>query len=384
MHQEYDKLLKKTAWWREQYAEATDAPTMLALVELAQAENMLEEHARREKELLEEHARQAGETQPSRFARVHMLGHQTHVGEVQQLHGGALLVHAIDSSVSRGVFRYHITAEQKGRHSIEWMTQWDFVEHVNRLHREHEEVLERRFRRTHMPEGFELVERKRSAGVPPYGFRCSAGVNGFWWDKAEVFEAAWEQHDDPHDFEDRTSELDLEAPVDEPPEDVRPMNAAERVDYSKAPPGFAEHSEVNLATAWALHKRQHNPPGMHVVNDLTAYRWRLSWARMEGPPMGSEDEARAAAWDWHDPRHALAEDLERLCADAQASGHGLIFTGCRGLPDHLRWPGALTLTAQQVADARAYLDSKGALRMPEVFDSDNVTLSIDLEGDDDV
>lgn len=74
---------------------------------------------------------------PSRYARVHLMGHTTHVGEVEPLPGGALRINAIDSSHDRGVFRYVIDAEQRGRHSVEWISEADWKAHVDALERDH-------------------------------------------------------------------------------------------------------------------------------------------------------------------------------------------------------------------------------------------------------
>lgn len=73
---------------------------------------------------------------PSRYARVHLMGHTTHVGEVEPLPGGALRLNAIDSSHDRGVFRYVIDAEQRGRHSVEWISEADWKAHVDAVERD--------------------------------------------------------------------------------------------------------------------------------------------------------------------------------------------------------------------------------------------------------
>lgn len=147
------------------------------------------------------------------------------------------------------------------------------------------------------------------------------------------------------------------------------MSADIRVDYSQPPPRYEIRvefeggrafgsgpgfkcveggSDDSLAeadvqsAAWAHYKRRHNPPGMHIFDDLSSYRWRLTSARMEGPPTRTEDEARADAWEWHDPRHELALALE---------GEGVQLD---------LWPAALTLTDAEVAECKEWLPTASA------------------------
>lgn len=148
---------------------------------------------------------------PSRYARVHLMGHTTHVGEVGQLPGGALRINAIDSSHERGVFRYVIDSEQRARHSVEWLSEADWKAHVDALERDHAVNVEERRRRTTLPEGYELVRR---SVWPPFGFRVDGKVCGFFADDFEARMEAWEHADAVRDggvqteFEDMSGELD--------------------------------------------------------------------------------------------------------------------------------------------------------------------------------
>lgn len=140
MHQETLRMLaERTCRWRNIYIERDAAnnnpPTTEALKFLAEVENLIEDHARREWE-------RRALVLPSRYARVHLMGHTTHVGEVEQLPGGALRINAIDSKCDRGVFRYVVDAEQRARHSVEWLTEAEWKAHVARLVRDHERSIE--------------------------------------------------------------------------------------------------------------------------------------------------------------------------------------------------------------------------------------------------
>ena len=113
------------------------------------------------------------------------------------------------------------------------------------------------------------------------------------------------------------------------------------LDYSKPPPGYVEDFArrvgdfgvavgwwVNgrcykteakaLAAAWAHYKAEHDPPGLTeifgcgglvdggVVRGLK-FRFGIASDEKFYPDRAA---ARAAAWAWHDRRHAIAVDIE--------------------------------------------------------------------------
>jgi hypothetical protein len=125
---------------------------------------------------------------------------------------------------------------------------------------------------------------------------------------------------------------------------------AERLDYSKPPPkytaagsmwshphrtergGFVDARPVAmyaageaaaLAAAWAHYKAEHDPPGFLITGDEEAdaggpgcAAWLLpDGLAAVGSAVGYHDgytataDARAAAWAWHDRRHALAGQI---------------------------------------------------------------------------
>lgn len=138
-----------------------------------------------------------------------------------------------------------------------------------------------------------------------------------------------------------------------------------RLDYSKPPPGYeirdtsyedgdedvggygviiqewswiadgytdsAASPEVCVADAWLRFKEDNDPPG--IVYDPDA-----------------EPTARAAAWTWHDRRHALADKLD---ADNWQIGEDSV------------WPRCLTWSDEQVAAVERWLADGG--EMPEVL-----------------
>jgi hypothetical protein len=119
----------------------------------------------------------------------------------------------------------------------------------------------------------------------------------------------------------------------------------EMIDYSNPPPGHTleadrdEHGDIEwdglhetevaaLSAAWAHYKAEHDPPGLlvdeldpgwsfYVMMDSTrASLWSSSLPSPAsypvlavGGPFSGRPEARAAAWAWHDRRHALARDV---------------------------------------------------------------------------
>lgn len=121
-------------------------------------------------------------------------------------------------------------------------------------------------------------------------------------------------------------------------------SAVERLDYTKAPPGYrvgrngfslyaqdGEHVRIvtriasstaeALAAAWSHYKREHDPPGFTVRGFRFGAGWVADVAVGIKPTAEStlvlvDDNgavfvdacaARVYAWAWHDRRHALAE-----------------------------------------------------------------------------
>lgn len=118
--------------------------------------------------------------------------------------------------------------------------------------------------------------------------------------------------------------------------------AIERLDYSKPPPGYVveetpaderhephlvarAHCDVAyaerrtlqeaLAAAWVHYRNRNDPPGMRVIGtgdgDQTFAGVRHFFLSHTGidDNASARREARAAAWSWHDRRHAIAGRL---------------------------------------------------------------------------
>ena len=90
-------------------------------------------------------------------------------------------------------------------------------------------------------------------------------------------------------------------------------------DYSKPPPGWTWYDKreeyvidigtgkpglLTVSQAWAVHKRENDPPGMEVFSDDgSGSCWHYSLVNtnaLNEQPHGSRDGARAAAWTWYD------------------------------------------------------------------------------------
>ena len=125
----------------------------------------------------------------------------------------------------------------------------------------------------------------------------------------------------------------------------------ERLDYTKAPPGYNIVSDVDgylfrdkggnmyrsaghhlggdwrkdvaLVKAWSHYKREHDPPGMMVEEVESEAPEIDGWGFTVGNQQWSADwnkvEARAAAWTWHDRRHTLAERDKALHPNVKAA-----------------------------------------------------------------
>ena len=168
----------------------------------------------------------------------------------------------------------------------------------------------------------------------------------------------------------------------------------ERLDYTKAPPGYNIVSDVDgylfrdkggnmyrsaghhlggdwrkdvaLVKAWSHYKREHDPPGMMVEEVESEAPEIDGWGFTVGNQQWSADwnkvEARAAAWAWHDRRLALSlRDEARLGFP--------IFT----------MAGYLALTDAQVEHAEANAIGHGPAPEPIDYAADLALLGEDPE-----
>ena len=173
----------------------------------------------------------------------------------------------------------------------------------------------------------------------------------------------------------------------------------ERLDYTKAPPGYNIVSDVDgylfrdkggnmyrsaghhlggdwrkdvaLVKAWSHYKREHDPPGM-MVEEVESVRAAIlllglpiamldeleapeidGWGFTIGNQQWSADwnkvEARAAAWAWHDRRLALAARLARGFT---------IVTGPTTSAFVQVWPGCLAWTDEQAAEVECHMQAE--------------------------
>lgn len=122
---------------------------------------------------------------------------------------------------------------------------------------------------------------------------------------------------------------------------------------------FYEDRGMAIDASWVDYKAHNDPPGMWVK--YPDERGPLSSWGVEGTewPLGV-GKARAAAWAWHDRRHALAAKME-IRADvaiAMARADGISWGDF--------WPHCLTWTNDQVAEVERWLLDSTA-EMPEVL-----------------
>lgn len=150
----------------------------------------------------------------------------------------------------------------------------------------------------------------------------------------------------------------------------------ERLDYSRPPPGYEivwsrregdfgvavghwwragrlwssePHGEecLTIAAAWAHYKAESDPPGLQTWEGHDDAYWRFGVER-EGVSrpgaFGEQSEARAAAWAWHDRRHALMRMFEQAAEVVDSVALSL---------DHevLAWPDVLTWSDEAVASS---------------------------------
>jgi hypothetical protein len=171
--------------------------------------------------------------------------------------------------------------------------------------------------------------------------------------------------------------------------------AIEMLDYSKPPPGYEVAEDLSVprvtwgwcrleqngrweadggfssraeavAAAWAHCKVKHDPPGCSIglvmsgQGATTRGDFVIDWGDRQGSSVpaykgksqraGAYQEARAAAWAWHDRRHALARDI----ADQIGKSDG----AAELLAAFLRW------TDDECAEVEAY----AALPFPRSVD----------------
>lgn len=173
--------------------------------------------------------------------------------------------------------------------------------------------------------------------------------------------------------------------------------AIERLDYSKPPPGYEAEQDAgdpevgawggawgtylrrggetiwesawlkerddSLAAAWTHYKHEHDPPGMRVVGtgdrdqSFDGVRHFFLSHTGQAENAAARAEASAAAWAWHDRRHALAAKLD---SDYRLEAPDDCESGASA------WPRCLTWTDEQVAEVERWLRDSTA-EMPEVL-----------------
>jgi hypothetical protein len=161
------------------------------------------------------------------------------------------------------------------------------------------------------------------------------------------------------------------------------LRGAERLDYSWPPAGYTLHGEhewsvdstgywgsngtdadsrkhTGLTRAWTHFKANSDPPGLTEifqcagrVDGKVVRGWKFRFGIASDEALYPDREAaRAAAWAWHDRRHALAELLGRVAASIVREGDA--------------WPRILTWADKQVAEVERWLRDSTA-EMPEVL-----------------
>lgn len=130
-----------------------------------------------------------------------------------------------------------------------------------------------------------------------------------------------------------------------------------RLDYSKPPPGYEVATPDEdcegwwpkdaLAAAWVHFEAHNDPPGVIPCGPLGLF---VTFG--PGLPLFL---SRAAAWAWHDRRHALVGPIElRESGEYRTTW-----------PDPA-WPRCLTWSDEQVAEVERWLVDSTA-KMPEVL-----------------
>lgn len=161
---------------------------------------------------------------PSRWARVHAMGQQCFVGEVKPLPRGGVRVTYFDSEI---IYPDHMDMEGATKldrpamvrtkdiyaiHSIDWLTEQQYVVDVERTQETaHKNVLYL-FRKDRWPDGYAPVRRQE---YPQCGFKrvSDLKVHGFYQSDYEAQAAAWDDVDgDLGDWEDASNLLDEAEP----------------------------------------------------------------------------------------------------------------------------------------------------------------------------
>lgn len=168
------------------------------------------------------------------------------------------------------------------------------------------------------------------------------------------------------------------------------VKSIERLEFNKPPPGYARvtacfagltgtEDKAAVAAAWAHFKERHDPPGMKVeFREGIGYGFRCeAWTGGLWAADGlSREHARAAAWTWHDRRHALAKSIDAILEcpycdsrepvvehfdDGTCSQPWCVECDAEmgGLSDV--WPEVLTWSDGQVAATERYLAKGGEI-----------------------
>jgi len=172
---------------------------------------------------------------PSRWARVHAMGNNSYLGEVEPLPRGAYRITYYDGEVTAADYP-NITADMKidpngtyaiqrmkdirAVHSIDWLTEAEYKLEVARAQKIAMRALGTLIRR-HWPKGYEPARRN---SYPPHAFRrlSDKRVCGFFGSESDAREQAWADAERPDpNLRDLSSELSSD-PVE--PGDEGEMN----------------------------------------------------------------------------------------------------------------------------------------------------------------
>jgi hypothetical protein len=312
-----------------------------------------------------------------RYARVHMLGRQTHVGEVTDLGGGALLVQAkrFEPTPEPRIIHYAYRSEAAGRYGVEYISDEQWAEYCKSL----EFAAQQK----------QLAEKAKARAPldpradPPPGYTINFGPTDDDPDGEDHW--TWISEDESSGL----FQIRAEAVEDAwlhfvPSEEAPAANSVERLDFSKRPPGYSDrpHCErsgcdANMmdAEAWAHYKAQHDPPSISVVwepderwDEKSDGEWHvvttvtgpttILWHRTCGfvEKELRKPDVRTLAWASYERSLALAVKLEATTEDS----HPL--TSYCPPP----WPCCLTWTDREVAAVERWLTDRTA-EMPEVL-----------------
>lgn len=190
---------------RRHIDERTPAQAFETAHKLAQAERLLAAHEATAKPL------------PSRWATVHVMGHERFTGEVEFIPGG-YRVRWLDSDTPSDSDEEPIPRirDVYALHSVEWLAEAEHERHVANLLASMKRRAREEHRRLHWPEGYEHAvathpSRVNDGSRSRHAFihRATPLVAGFYEAKSEAQEAAWRHVD--NDLSDN-EHLDLTDP----------------------------------------------------------------------------------------------------------------------------------------------------------------------------